>query len=370
MIRIKKRIVDGVRNAVTPKDLYPALQLAVSLELSTIPVYLCGLLTLKEAGTDQANASVAEIMTSVVNEEMLHMCIAANTLTALGGTPVMNTPATVPSYPGSLPGDADDGLIAHLLPFSADAVLNTYMRIEEPDVIVEPSGPAKIPLQPAPPPPPGEFQSIGDFYRAIIAKLQTLPNNSINSNPTSPNQTNQVVNVFYTTPPLPAPITDIASAVAALNIIIDQGEGSSVSPEGIDPLDPNEAPAHFYRFAEIIMGKSIVISGNTYDFSGSPVTFDATPAGIYNMYPDPTLAVMKTLLSGSDFQICQNFSAAYTSLLDALNSVFNGNPDGINDAINNNMFALAGAAGNVLAIPAGNSGNTAGLCFELFRPVP
>jgi hypothetical protein len=79
---------------------------------------------------------------------------------------------------------------------------------------------------------------------------------------------------------------------------------------------------------------------------------------------------MKTLFSGSNFQICQNFSAAYTSLLDALNSVFNENPQGINDAISNNMFSLATAAGSVLAIPAGNSGNAAGLCFEMFRPVP
>lgn len=366
MIRIRKSIIDAVKNAVTPQDLYPALQLAIRLELSTIPVYLCGLLTLKETGTGQANASVAEIMTSVVNEEMLHMCIAANTLIALGGTPVMNTPAVVPSYPGPLPGDTDDGLIVHLLPFSADAVLNTYMRIEEPDVIVQPSG-AKIPLQPAPPPQPGQFQSIGDFYRAIITQLQALPADSINPDPTSPNQMNQVVEVFFTTPALPAAITDINSAIAALNIIIDQGEGSSASPEEIDPLDPSETAAHFYRFAEIIMGASIVISGNTYDFSGSPVTFDATPSGIYNMYPDPTLAVMETLLSASDFQTCQSFSAAYTALLDALNNVFNGNPNGINDAINNNMFALPTAASSVLAIPAGTSGNTAGLCFELFR---
>jgi hypothetical protein len=308
-------------------------------------------------------------MTSVVNEEMLHMCIAANTLTALGGTPVLNTEAVVPSYPGPLPGDTDDGLIVHLLPFSADAaVLNTYMRIEEPDVIVQPSGPAKIPLQPEPPPQPGETQSIGDFYRAIIAKLQTLPDSSINPDPASPNQMNQVVEVFFTSPALPAAITDINSAVAALNIIIDQGEGTSASPEEIDPLDPNETVAHFYRFAEIVMGKSIVVSGSTYDFSGSPVTFDTTPSGIYNMYPDPTLAVMETLLSASDFQICQNFSAAYTALLDALNSVFNGNPQGINDVINNNMFALPTAATGVLAIPAGTSGNTAGLCFEIFRP--
>lgn len=366
MIRIKKSMMEAVQSAVTAQDLYPALQSAISLELSTIPVYLAGLFTLKES--TGANAAVAEIMTSVVNEEMLHMCIAANTLIALGGTPVMNTQDVVPTYPGPLSDDTDDGLIVHMLPFSSNTVLNTYMRIEEPDVIIQPSGPAKIPLQPQPPPQPGQFQSIGDFYRAIIDQLPTLPANSINPDPASPNQMNQVVEVFFTSPSLPAAITDINSAVTALNIIVDQGEGSSASPIEIDPLDPNEKPAHFYRFAQIIMGKSIVVSGNTYDFSEPEVTFDGGPSGIFNMFPDPSLALMKTLLSPGDFQTCQNFSAAYTALLDALNSVFNGNPQGIGNAINQNMFSLPGLAGNVLAIPAGTTGNTAGLCFEIFRP--
>jgi Ferritin-like len=369
MIRIKKSIIDAVRKAVTPQDLYPALQLAVSLELSTIPVYLCGLLTLKETGTGQANANLAEIIQSVVDEEMLHMCIAANTMIALGGAPVMNTAATVPHYPGPLPGDTDDGLIAQLLPFSVnDAVLNTYMRIEEPDVIVQPSGADKIPLAPAPPPEPGQFQSIGDFYQAIISQLPRLPAGSINPDPASPNQKNQVVNVFYTTPPEPAAITDIPSAMAALGVIVDQGEGSSAGPSEVDPVDPNETVAHFYRFAEIVMGQSIVVSGDSYDFSGSPVTYDDSPSGVYNMYPNPTLAAMQPLLSASDFATCQSFSAAYTALLDALNGVFNGNPQGIQDVINNNMFPLATAAGGVLGIQAGSTGYTAGLCFELYRP--
>jgi hypothetical protein len=366
MIKIRSSIVDAVRTATTAQDLFPTIQLAIDLELSTIPVYLCGLFTLKETGTGEANADVAEIMGSVVNEEMLHLCIASNLLIALGGSPVINMPSPA-QYPGPLADGTDDSLIAHLLPFSRDAVLNLYMRIEEPDTIVQPSGPP-IPLQPAPPPQPGQFQSIGDFYRTLIAQLQTLPANSINPDPSSTNQKNQVVNVFFTDPPLPAPITDINSAVAALNIIVDQGEGSSTSPIGIDPLDPDETPAHFYRFAEIIMGKSVQPSGTSYTFSDPPVTSDDSPTGVFNMFPDPTLATMKTLLSPTDFATCQGFSAAYTALLDTLNSVFNGNPSGIQDAIDNQMFPLADLATTVLQITVGNTGQTAGLCFEIFRP--
>jgi Ferritin-like len=249
------------------------------------------------------------------------------------------------------------------------AVLNTYMRIEEPDTIIQPSGPNKIPLLPSPPPPPGEFQSIGDFYRAIITKLGELPPNSINPDPNSPNQTNQVIGVFnmgFGQPKLPTAITDIVSAVTALGLIVDQGEGSSISPEEMDPLDSSETAAHFYRFAEIIMGATVVPQGGSYDFSGTPVTFDESPNGVINMFPDATLAGMQSILSPADFTTCQNFSAAYTSLLNSLNGVFNGNPTGIQDAINNGMFPLRGLANKVFAISIGTTGQTAGLCWELF----
>jgi Ferritin-like len=367
MIRIKQSMIDAVKAAVTAQDLHCPLQMAVKLELSTIPPYLTGLFTLNETGG--MNAPVVEIMASVVNEEMLHMCIAANTLIALGGAPVMNTTATVPAYPGPLPGDTDDGLIVHLLPISQDLVLNTYMRIEEPDTIIQPSGSKKIPLQPAPPPPSGEFQSIGDFYRAIIAKLPDLPAGSIDPNPNSPNQKNQVLKVFKAADgtPVPAAITDIPSAVAALSLIVDQGEGSSASPEEMDPLDSSETAAHFYRFAQIIMGGTVVPAGDTYSFGDPAVTSDFSSTGVITMFPDPTLAKMKALLPATDFATCQSFSTAYTALLDSLNSTFNGNPSSIGDA-KNKMFALPGLASTVLAIPAGNAGMMAGLCWELFRP--
>jgi hypothetical protein len=74
------------------------------------------------------------------------------------------------------------------------------MRIEEPDAIVQPSGPKKIPLEPAPPT-PGEFQSIGDFYHAIIGKVKTFKDSAVNPDPNSTSQKNQVVGAFF----MPAP---------------------------------------------------------------------------------------------------------------------------------------------------------------------
>src|ERR1700692_3696635 len=73
------------------------LQSAIKLETSTIPPYFCAYFTLKP-GTNQ---EVAEVIRSVVKEEMLHMSIAANILIAIRGAPVINHPSFIPTYPGT-----------------------------------------------------------------------------------------------------------------------------------------------------------------------------------------------------------------------------------------------------------------------------
>lgn len=62
-------------------------------------------------------------------------------------------------------------------------------------------------------------------------------------------------------------------------------------------MDPDETAAHFYGFAEIIMGATVNPTGGSYDFSGTPVNFDDSSNVVVNMFPDPTLAVMQTLLA-------------------------------------------------------------------------
>ena len=60
-----------------------ALQHALMLEHATIPAYLCALYSIE----DGTNVEAAEIIRSVVMEEMLHMVLVANVLNAVGGEP-------------------------------------------------------------------------------------------------------------------------------------------------------------------------------------------------------------------------------------------------------------------------------------------
>ena len=108
-------------------QLRTALQTAIELEHSTIPPYLCALYSLR-AGS---NLEVAELIESVVMEEMLHLVLAANVLNAIGGAPSIANPGFVPRYPCTLP-HSDGRLVVHLRRFSREAV-DTFLRIERPE---------------------------------------------------------------------------------------------------------------------------------------------------------------------------------------------------------------------------------------------
>src|SRR5258708_19761086 len=70
------------------------LQKALELELATIPPYLVALLSIKLP----ANREAAELIRSVMVEEMLHLALVANVLNAVGGPPRLG-PAVIPRFP-------------------------------------------------------------------------------------------------------------------------------------------------------------------------------------------------------------------------------------------------------------------------------
>src|ERR1700730_14982726 len=74
--------------------LFAWLQTALELELATIPPYLIALLSIKLP----SNREPAELIRSVMVEEMLHLALVANVINALGGEPRLNKKA-IPHYP-------------------------------------------------------------------------------------------------------------------------------------------------------------------------------------------------------------------------------------------------------------------------------
>ncbi len=93
-------------------------------ELSTENI--CALYSIK----DCSNPEAAEIIKSVVVEEMLHLILAANVLNAIGGSPQLNNSQFIPKYPTLLP-HSDDAFRANLEKLSKHSI-ETFLSIERP----------------------------------------------------------------------------------------------------------------------------------------------------------------------------------------------------------------------------------------------
>ncbi len=314
MIFLKAELADDLRAGDTDSVL-KALQQAIELEHSTIPPYLYALYSIVP-GT---NEIIADIIQSVVVEEMLHLVLAANVLNALGGSPVLDKANFIPTYPGPLPGSVESGLEVSLAPLSIDVVTGTFMVIEQPEdpLVFRVEGMEALPAE--------EPLTIGQFYRAIEAQIVALGDCAFVPGPRNqigPDQMDDSVIV-----------TDVATACQAITIIIDQGEGTQTTPTAV----VGGGYAHYYQFEEIAKGGLLVPNPDATPTTppedqfvfypvNHPVPFDA--AGVYRVPTNPTYP------AGTVGQIADtNFNYTYTSLLKVLHATLNGQPDLLNTAI-------------------------------------
>ncbi|HEX9990591.1 MAG TPA: ferritin-like protein [Chloroflexia bacterium] len=337
----------GLASALdTTEGLQAALQNAIELEHATIPTYLYAMFSIKTG----SNTSIENLISSVVIEEMLHMSLACNILNAIGGSPVIDEPGFIPDYPGPLPGSVEEGLIVPLAPFSLDLVKNVFMEIEEPEdpqiyPVLTPAAALGAAAEPI---------TIGQFYGMIKEQLK-LAGPGIWVGDKSRQVTYQYM-------PELTEVYDFDTAAAAIDLIVEQGEGTTT-----DPMEPGSdtEPAHYYRYAEIYNGKTLITNPSPppgYIYGGAPIPFD--PTGVYPTVENPKAA---NYPAGSKARYaCDTFNYTYTSLLKSLHSVFNGYPGQMNNAIGL-MESLKEQVVDLMAIDLGN-GTTAGPSFE-YQPV-
>lgn len=301
MIEIQRPYLEAVRAASTPRDLHESLQAALVLELATIPPYLTAFYSLKSG----ENTDVADLVRSVVIEEMLHLTIAANVLNAVGGRPVLDSRDAVLDYPAPLPMGTAGGLEVHIGPMSISQT-ELFMAIEQPeDPIAERS----------------DVVTIGDFYAAVIEKIKELGEPAF-ATPSAP----QVTAPWFPSTQLFA-VTDVSSATRALGIVVEQGEGTATSPG-----DGDGELAHYYRFAEIKHGRRLVpdpTAPDGFSYTGDPVVFD--PSGVHPMITDPKPAFYPPDTRAG--RLTEQFGRSFRHLLVALQETFTGRPSALNAAM-------------------------------------
>ncbi|GAB5399904.1 MAG: hypothetical protein Aureis2KO_14890 [Aureisphaera sp.] len=309
MLKLDTEFVGNIRKADSLDVLFPLVQNAIELEHATIPPYLTAMFSLKP----RTEREIWDIIHSIVIEEMLHMTIASNILNALGGSPNINKPDFVPEYPTGLPMGIGDGLVVNLAKYSKQQVKDVFMEIEEPE---DPLNLDKIKFAQQ-----QDYNTIGEFYMALRDKIDELAPEHLPGDPAL-----QVTSGFFPDDVL-FPILTKSDVNRAIEIIVEQGEGTTTSP-----IDFEGEIAHYYRFEELYRGVRLVKDDKAkygYSFSGPPIPFD--PNNVQPIFPN-TKANM--LPAGSEERRrVDEFNAAYYSLLQGLHEVFNGKPEQLRETI-------------------------------------
>jgi hypothetical protein len=222
----------------TIPELHDHLVAAMRVELSTIPPYLYALYSIEDQQSD-----AARLIRSIVAEEMLHLALAANLLLAVGGDPDFLDPGLRPDHPGTLPR-VHPPVALNLAPATPQQIADTFLLIERPDPVGR-----LVDRE--------DFDSLGEFYATIEEGILRLSaERNLFENPQVARQLSD--ERFY------APIAfnveasgdlmridGVASARAAIDVIVHQGEGL----DDTHWADPGQQElTHFAKLSQIADG--------------------------------------------------------------------------------------------------------------------
>ncbi|OSM05067.1 ferritin-like domain-containing protein [Magnetofaba australis] len=317
------------------QKLYTLLQAAFELELSTIPAYFTAMASIQPGSNQHASA----IIRSVMMEEMLHMVLAGNVLTSLGGAVTLNADH-IPRYPVNLEFQGqkfqDRDFDVNLAPFSQDAI-ETFMKIELPTEFVRKAQPEHKLLS-------SEMTvpgiTIGAFYHSVEQMLKQLCDAYPEAEVFSGDPAHQITeNYYWAGGGQPVAVTNLASALEALNVIIRQGEGSggSIADGDAHYFDQPQEVAHYFRFNEIHQGRLYQPGDTPKDPpSGAPLPVDYAAA-----YPIIVNAQANDYGTDANMTALNNrFNENYTVMLQQIGEAFNGAPQTLYTAITDGMRSL------------------------------
>jgi CDGSH-type Zn-finger protein len=339
---------------------------AAELEHGIMCQYLFAVFSMKqnaaEGLTEDQVATVRrwrERISHVAVQEMLHLALVQNLLSAIGAAPHLsrpNFPQPASHYPA--------GVNLTLLPFG-DASLRHFMFLERPEGMALHDAPglaaysrAAPAMQPGDIAPLGQdFATVGHLYRSIEAGIEHLAEKYGERWLFVGPPRAQATREYFGWPELVA-VTDVASARRAIGEILEQGEG----PRG------DWRNAHFGQFVEILDEfEQLREADRGFDPARSVIPLNVRPSE-----RDPNLPLVTDPLAQ---RVMDLFNVCYESLLLMLQRFFahTEETDAQLRALADGIYALMAQAikplGDlVTALPAGPEypGQTASPSFELF----
>jgi Ferritin-like len=282
----------------TRDDLVNHLHQAAQLEMSTIPLYLYAAYSIETKGHSQWDPGISASRTiiSIVLEEMLHLALVRNLMLAIGAGDQISfyDPKFMPQYPSLMLHRAPD-LELHLEPCTQNLIDRVFMPLE-------------LPAEHGAPPQSDQYNTIGQFYECIEDGFRYLTDNVKNFWSQAPGSVKYQYTAAYWNRDgggEPVEIRDLKSAMTAMSIIVEQGEG--VDPDKatvpIDPVNPKpglDELSHYAKFQRIRDGievigvvKPVPVDPRVADFKGPVVAL----ADLFNAAYSYTLCMLDKLYS-------------------------------------------------------------------------
>ena len=305
-----------------------------------------------------------QTLLSIGEQEMLHLALVQNLLTAVGAAPRLarpNFPMPAYSYPA--------GVRIELVPFG-EAALRHFAFLERPEGmdVEDAEGFAAIERAVALPhdgpdqivPQLQEFDTIGQLYRSIQAGLERLDERLGTERLFIGPPHAQATEEHFRWPELVA-VTDLASARQAIDTIVEQGEGAR----------GEWREAHF--------GRLLVILDEYLELKRADPGFEpARPVVAANVRPQPTGIVVPLITDAGTTRAMDLLNVAYEVLLQLLSRYFahtDESPEQLQvlaDVSVGLMYTVIKPLGTVvttLPVDPALPGVTAGPGFELFYQV-
>lgn len=212
----------------------------------------------KEGVTEAELKSIREWRAHIMEvavQEMIHLAAACNILTAVGGAPQLRRPS-LPTSPRAYP----DAFKLQLVPFSLKS-LEIFMDIERPeglpaidptlnveedhtDLTLDNLGAIFSTER--------DYATQGHLYRGIEDGIQYLAQKMGEKGLFIGPVTSQTAQAYFGNYPGLIPVTDLASAMEAIQVIVEQGEGASIEVED----------SHYSRFRRVYLEYKEILKSN------------------------------------------------------------------------------------------------------------
>jgi hypothetical protein len=349
------------------EDVWWLLAEAAQLEHMIMCQYLFAEFSLKQ-GTDegltdeqaQAVDRWRQTLHGIAVEEMLHLALVANLMTAIGAAPTFGRP-NFPQRSGYFPSPIQ----LDLLPFGERALLH-FLYLERPEGMERqdaegfvPTAPPREPLAADEAMPRGqEFATIGHLYRGIADGLHTLAARLGEQIVFVGSPRAQATPDLFHWPQLIA-VTDLTSASAAVEEIIEQGEGAR----------GDWRQAHYGRF--------LALWQEYHELRDRDASFEPTRPVLaaYSRQPFDSATPVPIITEPRTHHVAELAAVAYELVLQTLTRFFTHTDETDEQLATLVRVALGLMVGvlrplatalTMLPVGAPHAGYTAGFAFEMF----